>query len=308
VNKGKVKNQKRKYFSLVFVPHSSNKPRTFKFRSFYGGFFSVLLLVAALLISSVILLASTVHENNQLKKNINELYSANTEQRKLLNEKTQELAQKDQQQEEYTSSIDARMKEFSEKFNEITDKYITSSKTSRSGERNDKTFSDELGDLKEILDGINELNSRSGSTEIDLSESEEKLAAFFDSVPTLMPASGRISDTFGYRRDPFTGRKKYHEGLDIAADYGDSIKAAASGTVTLAERYSGYGRAVIIDHGRGITTLYGHASQLLVKEGQKVEKGDIIAKVGSSGRSTGPHLHYEVMVYGTPVDPMQYID
>ena len=109
-----------------------------------------------------------------------------------------------------------------------------------------------------------------------------------------------VSDT---GRDPFTRRKTFHEGIDISADKGTSIKASASGKVILAKRYGGYGLAVIIDHGRGLSTLYGHSSKLLVKEGQTVKKGDIIAKVGSTGRSTGPHLHFEVLLYNTPVDP-----
>ncbi len=308
MNKGKVKSHERKYFSIVLIPHSSNRLRTFRFRSFYGTFFAVLALVVALLTSSVILLADATQENRQLKKNMNELYSANTEQRKLLSEKTEELEQSKLEEEYFSNSIDEKIKEFSDKFSELTDKYIATAKTNRSGDRTEKAFSDEIGTLKEIIDGLNELNSRNGTIEVDLSESEEKLAAFFDTIPTLLPTVGRVSDNFGYRKDPFTKRKTYHDGIDIGADTGTSIKAAASGTVTLAERYSGYGKCVIIDHGRGITTLYGHASTLLVKEGQKVKKGDVIAKVGSTGRSTGPHLHFEVRVYGTAVDPMQYLD
>jgi murein DD-endopeptidase MepM/ murein hydrolase activator NlpD len=142
----------------------------------------------------------------------------------------------------------------------------------------------------------------------DLTAAEAKLTAYMDTVPTLWPTSGRVTDDFGFRKDPFTRRTKYHDGIDIGADYGISIKASASGIVTLAERTSGYGLAVKISHGRGIYTLYGHASKLLVKVGQTVKKGDVIAKVGSSGRSTGPHLHFEVLLYGTPVSPLQYLD
>ncbi len=106
----------------------------------------------------------------------------------------------------------------------------------------------------------------------------------------------------------FTRRKTFHDGLDIACPYGEDIKAAANGKVTFADRKSGYGRTVMIDHGHGLTTVYGHASKLLVKAGQTVKKGDVIAKVGSSGRSTGPHLHFEIRLYGSPVDPLKYLD
>jgi methyl-accepting chemotaxis protein len=101
---------------------------------------------------------------------------------------------------------------------------------------------------------------------------------------------------------------RLHEGIDVAASSGDDIRASASGKVTFAGVYNGYGRTVIIDHGNGISTLYGHSSKLLVKEGQTVSKGELIAKVGSSGRSTGPHLHFEIRINGEPVDPLNYLD
>ena len=122
-----------------------------------------------------------------------------------------------------------------------------------------------------------------------------------------LPSSTRITSQFGNRKDPITGKNAYHSGIDIGAPKGNSIIAAADGKVILAGWNGGYGNCVIIDHGNGITTLYGHASSLLVSKGQTVKAGTVIAKVGSTGRSTGNHLHFEVRKNGSPVDPMKYV-
>jgi murein DD-endopeptidase MepM/ murein hydrolase activator NlpD len=120
------------------------------------------------------------------------------------------------------------------------------------------------------------------------------------------PTNGPITSPFGDRMHPILGYVRFHAGLDFGADYGSPIFAANSGTVILAGWYSGYGQAVIIDHGGGITTLYGHTSDLYVSEGQTVKRGETIATIGSSGFSTGPHLHFEVRANGEPVNPINY--
>jgi murein DD-endopeptidase MepM/ murein hydrolase activator NlpD len=123
----------------------------------------------------------------------------------------------------------------------------------------------------------------------------------------LMPVSGRLSSKFGMRNHPILRRSRMHTGQDIAAPSGTSIKAAAAGTVITSGRMGGYGNVVIISHGGGMTTLYAHCSRLLVKAGQKVSRGQTIAKVGSTGLSTGPHLHFEVAINGKKVDPRKYL-
>ena len=116
-----------------------------------------------------------------------------------------------------------------------------------------------------------------------------------------------ITSEFGWRTHPISGRQRYHSGLDIGAEYGDSIRAADGGEVVTAGWIQGYGNTVIIEHGNGISSLYGHTSEVLVSEGQTVRKGQIIARVGSSGDSTGPHLHFEVRQGGSPVSPWNYL-
>ncbi len=117
-----------------------------------------------------------------------------------------------------------------------------------------------------------------------------------------------VTSEFGYRRDPFTGERKGHSGMDLAVPTGTSVRAALPGTVTVSTyNQGGYGYYVMIDHGSGLSTLYGHNSQLLARVGQTVEAGDVIALSGSTGRSTGPHLHFEVRINGERTNPRSYL-
>lgn len=121
------------------------------------------------------------------------------------------------------------------------------------------------------------------------------------------PVGGTITSPFGWRTHPISGASRFHAGLDIGAGHGTPIGSAGSGTVILASWYGGYGNAVVIDHGGGLTTLYGHQSSLAVSAGQSVSTGQVIGYVGSTGYSTGPHLHFETRENGNPVNPMNYL-
>jgi len=121
------------------------------------------------------------------------------------------------------------------------------------------------------------------------------------------PVNGAVTSPFGYRVHPILGVRKLHTGIDITAASGTPIAASAAGTVILAQTYGGYGRAVVIDHGGGLTTLYAHQSQIAVSVGQIVGRGALVGYVGCSGSCTGPHLHYEVREDGVPVDPLSYL-
>jgi murein DD-endopeptidase MepM/ murein hydrolase activator NlpD len=130
---------------------------------------------------------------------------------------------------------------------------------------------------------------------------------YMNSLPTLKPTNGWYTSGFGVRSSPFTGKSTMHEGLDIANHIGSAILATASGVVTYAGPRAGYGNLVTINHGYGIQTQYGHISKAYVKVGEKVKRGQKVAAVGNTGRSTGPHVHYEVRVNGIPMDPYFYI-
>ncbi len=133
---------------------------------------------------------------------------------------------------------------------------------------------------------------------------QDKLS-YWTSTPSIWPVQGWVTSEFGSRISPLSGAYKFHEGLDIAAPYGSPIYAPADGKISFAGSKGGYGNALILDHGYGVSTLYGHTSALYVKEGDKIKRGQLMAAVGSSGSSTGPHLHYEVHVDGVPTDPMK---
>jgi murein DD-endopeptidase MepM/ murein hydrolase activator NlpD len=126
-------------------------------------------------------------------------------------------------------------------------------------------------------------------------------------VPSSAPVDGPVGSGFGFRADPFTGRGALHTGLDFPADVGTSIMAAAGGMVVNVEVHPGYGNLVEIDHGNGLTTRYAHASKVMVKQGDLVKRGQLVAQVGNTGRSTGPHLHFEVLVDRVPQNPARFL-
>ncbi|MEA3545134.1 MAG: M23 family metallopeptidase, partial [Thermodesulfobacteriota bacterium] len=117
------------------------------------------------------------------------------------------------------------------------------------------------------------------------------------------PTKGWLTSYFGMRKSPFTGKRVMHEGLDIAANVGTPVVATADGVVTRVKYAPDYGKTVILDHGYGYQTIFAHNSKILVKAGQRIKRGDMVARVGNTGRSTGSHLHYELRLNGVPIDP-----
>lgn len=165
---------------------------------------------------------------------------------------------------------------------------------------------DELSNLTELQKQINNMRlaidlRRQSQEEVrSLLNDQRSLSA---STPEGWPIKGWLTSYFGMRKSPYTGRPKMHDGLDIAANTGTPIHVTADGVVARVETSSGYGKTVVVDHGYGYRTLYAHNSKNLVKRGQRVSRGDKIAEVGNTGRSTGPHVHYEILLNGVPIDP-----
>lgn len=127
------------------------------------------------------------------------------------------------------------------------------------------------------------------------------------STPSIWPAEGWITSTFGYRTSPFTSKREFHKGLDISAPLGTPVYAPAKGKVAFNGRDGDYGLALVVEHGSGLSTKYAHMHRSAVRQGQVVQRGELIGYIGNSGRSTGTHLHYEVRLNGVPVNPMRYI-
>ena len=126
-------------------------------------------------------------------------------------------------------------------------------------------------------------------------------------TPTRMPVDGWLSHGYGWRKDPFTGDREFHQGMDIVAPAGTDVVAPADGVVIRAGRYGAYGKSVDLSHGLGYSTRYGHLSEILVRPGMRLERGQRIGRVGSTGRSTGPHLHYEIFRDGRRINPWEFV-
>jgi murein DD-endopeptidase MepM/ murein hydrolase activator NlpD len=135
----------------------------------------------------------------------------------------------------------------------------------------------------------------------------ERRQALAAATPSIWPVSGWLTSTFGQRSDPFTGSPDFHTGLDISADRGQPVFATGDGLVVNAKVTGNFGNMVIVDHGFGISTRYGHLSGFAVREGQQVRKGEVVGYVGSTGRSTSPHVHYELIFNGRPTNPLRLL-
>ncbi len=172
-------------------------------------------------------------------------------------------------------------------------------------------MSEEMASIKEIeqeLEAIDLLAEMQAAHLENLKKEVSDRLAYLAAIPSRWPLSGRITSPYGWRRSPFGGTKReFHDGLDIAGRVGDPVVATGGGKVVFAGWRSGYGQMVTIDHGYGYRTSYAHNSKILVKVGQTVKRGDVISRVGSTGRSTGPHLHYTVEYNGKIIDPLKVL-
>ena len=161
--------------------------------------------------------------------------------------------------------------------------------------------------MHESLDNLNTEISVQTQDKTELFSYLENQKSAFSCTPSIVPAEGWISSRFGYRVSPFTNKKEFHNGLDIVSRVGTEILSTADGVITSVDKSDGLGLNIIINHGYGFKTIYGHLSKTLVKNGQAIKRGQDIALMGNSGRSTGSHLHYQVYLNGVPVNPEKYI-
>ncbi|MEN1759727.1 M23 family metallopeptidase [Anoxynatronum sibiricum] len=317
--------RKKSRMTLMLVPNDAKKIRQFTCPTWLPGILSGVLVLTLTLLS-----VSTARFSNQLE---------NTQQALIAEKITvAELTEENRrhQQEIVTLTdqfheIDGRLSMLSELENKVL--HMVGLETDSSGEETltetgeDPTGSEEDYFSRQFLLVTRSSDSRSqgpvyDTYEVDVAhlseliESQttsmtqlvddvEKQLDYLDAQPNQWPASGRISSRFGYRVSPTNRRRtEFHQGLDIANSSGTSIAAAGSGIVTYSGYNGGYGRMIIISHGYGYTSVYAHNSQNLVEVGDRVEKGDLIGRMGRTGRATGSHLHFEVRVHGDPVDPL----
>jgi murein DD-endopeptidase MepM/ murein hydrolase activator NlpD len=191
------------------------------------------------------------------------------------------------------------LEQFREKVEELEGKLVTIEK-----------FLRKKG-IRRVPSGVGGAKARVDLFDIEyvsfLQKEADKFHKYLTRIPLGPPVWGRVTSHYGYRTDPFTGRYEFHEGVDIKAPWGTPVRATAEGKVVFAGWKPGYGKTVIIRHAFGYTTLYGHLSKIRVRRGRWVKSGDVIGYVGSSGRSTGPHVHYEVWRYSRKLNPLKYM-
>ncbi|MEW8973550.1 MAG: peptidoglycan DD-metalloendopeptidase family protein [Tissierellaceae bacterium] len=205
-----------------------------------------------------------------------------------------------------TSEVNSKLDEI-DKLQKRLEEMANIKSPSRGGAISRDINLDELEPIEGIEVISEVLDDKKLELEVFIQDLESQFA-YLECVPNLMPTYGRITSRFGSRRDPIRKTIRFHQGVDIANSRGTSVKAAANGKVIFSGYQGSYGKTIIIDHGYGYKTLYGHNSSLLVNVGDYVKKGQAISKMGSSGRSTGSHLHFEVHKNDKPIDPFSVLD
>ncbi len=302
------------YYNLMIFSDTSDNPRRFQLRrKFVKVFFSFLL------ISSVAFSAASYYFYNRYFEISAEVVELDKLRKESQYQQVQ-LHKFSKRIQEFESQL-VRLERFDRKLRVIT--ALDMPKNQHDGNLglggSSRSLDDTVHDLQShaskhlanrIQDDLKNLRVRSELQEISFLELDEffkNQSSLFSSTPSIWPARGWVTSSFGYRRSPFTQLRELHEGLDIATRVGSPIVATANGVVVRAGRDHSYGKMVEIDHGYGVLTRYGHNSKNFVKVGDRVKRGEVISLVGNTGRSTGPHCHYEVILNGVPVNPLRYI-
>lgn len=285
----------KRYSTIIFVPHARAKFR--KLKVSHRLLFSIVSLVTSSLCLSTFFSVqyftslSQTHELSKLRHENRELQTANEQFSKSVESLRTQL-----------TTVEDKTRKLA-----IIAGITTLDESSQGGSgglRNDNAATNPY------RDDIDKMSFRSHRLQKDLSMLEQRFVAqsrLLSSTPSIVPVRGILTDGFGGRSDPFTGESGQHNAIDISSAIGQAVRAPADGIVVKAEWANGYGNVIYISHGYGYSTRYGHLSSFKVRPGTRVKRGDVIGHVGSTGRSTGPHLHYEVRVNNNPVNPLEYI-
>jgi murein DD-endopeptidase MepM/ murein hydrolase activator NlpD len=285
----------RRHSTIIIIPHAQGKvyklhlsPRLLKVLAGSG--------IALVLLSLISLAAS----GSFLRERA--MYRALERDNGQLRKSNQRLA-------ETVAQVKARLDQFEQRTKTLAIAAGVSDLLSASGE-DSRSGIGSGGPLDQLAAEPEALVKRQAALDRQLAKVEQRLhdqAVMLAHTPTIAPVVGVITDGYGPRIDPITYRPAFHEGLDISVAIGTPVRAPADGIVVFADREAGYGRVIKVDHGYGYSTTYAHLDRLLVKEGAKVTRGQLLGKVGLSGRTTGPHLHYEVFKDGERQNPLHYI-
>ena len=287
----------KRYSTIIFVPHARAKFR--KLKVSHRLLFSMVSLVASsLCLSSFFSVQyftslSQTHELSKLRRENKELQVANESFSKSVESLRTQL-----------HTVEERTRKLA-----IIAGISTLDETSQGGVGGVRQ-NEEIAANSPYRDDIDKMSFRSHRVQRDLSVLEEKFVAqsqLLSSTPSIAPVRGILTDGFGGRSDPFTGEPGTHNAIDISSALGQAVRSPADGIVVKSEWANGYGNVIYVSHGYGYSTRYGHLQSFAVRPGARVKRGDVIGYVGSTGRSTGPHLHYEVRLNNNPVNPLEYI-
>ncbi len=248
------------------------------------------------MVSRIDMLSAVVNQDKSILSQIQDLKAKVVAQKEALEQRKAQVASVEQRQTRVTKDLQAKADERKSALAGLESARKTKEKVVTAAEKNQAAWNKQEDNLLTESDHITAL-LRTAS--VGHPTAGKGIIAW--------PVDGAVTSPFGMRMHPIFHVMKMHTGVDLHAGMGESIHAAANGTVVYADWRGGYGKCVIVDHGGGLATLYAHQSQILVKVGQKVKRGQVIGKVGSTGYSTGPHLHFEVRVNGSPVNPLGYL-
>ncbi|HUP61341.1 MAG TPA: peptidoglycan DD-metalloendopeptidase family protein [Thermoanaerobaculia bacterium] len=285
----------KRYSTIIFVPHARAKFRKLKV-SHRLLFTAISLVTSSLCLSTFFSFQyftslSQTHELSKLRRENRELQTANEQFGKSVESLRTQLR-----------SVEDRTRKLA-----IIAGITSLDESSQGGSGGART---EESMANPYRDDVDKMSFRSHRLQKDLAVLEQKFVAqsrLLSSTPSIVPVRGILTDGFGGRSDPFTGEPGQHLAIDISSAVGQSVRAPADGIIVKAEWANGYGNVIFISHGYGFSTRYGHLSNFAVRPGMRVKRGEVIGHVGSTGRSTGPHLHYEVRVNNNPVNPLEYI-
>jgi murein DD-endopeptidase MepM/ murein hydrolase activator NlpD len=287
----------RRLNTIIIVPHSKAKFYKFSFSSRSLLVLACCCVVAVLLsVVAISYTGSAVHQRAEVR---------------LLRSENHQLTDVNRRLEQTIADVQGRLDEFEERTSRLA--LAAGMETETVGEADLSASGNRVGSggPYDRLPGSPETLRLQGdwiSTQLELvEETLSRQDQVLSSTPTIAPVLGLITDGFGRRPDPFTGHKAFHRGLDISARRGTAVLAPADGIVVFAGRNGGLGKTVRVSHGFGFTTVYGHLDKMSVAPGDEIRRGEEIGLLGNSGRSTGPHLHYEVHADGRAVNPLYYI-
>ncbi len=311
--------KEKKYSTLVYIPHNGKPSKTFKLTAPITKIMAFFMIFAIVITSLSLVLSYFIRQNHNLNDTTQYIIEKYQEQIMVSNlyidRQATMLESKidDLNEIEFTqASISGGILNLANKLEGFSTQYFSTLPGTTAETLDISKIDQFINEVKEINVILNEFQDMSEISDIEMLQFttiRETLTDYLLYVPSIWPTeSTYIGSDFGMRYHPILKVLKEHTGTDIGGAYGDEIYASASGTVVLSRYNGGYGYSVKIDHGEGITTIYGHASKLLVKEGEEVVKGQVIALVGSSGVSTGPHLHFEVRIDNVPVNPIPFIN